>query len=158
VKIKSQRDFWSGVMFIAVGAAFAWGATEYSFGSSARPGPGYFPFGLGILLALLGALTTFEALTIETDDGEPIGGVAWKPLLIIVGATVMFGVLLPRLGMAISLPLLVIVSAMAGDEFHWGEAIANAAILTVGSWLVFIYGLGLTIPLWPTILAPAAGG
>ena len=158
MKIKSQKDFWAGMMFIAVGVGFAIGAFNYSFGQSARPGPGYFPFGLGILLAILGALTTFEALTIETDDGEPIGGVAWKPLLIIVGATVMFGVLLPRLGMAISLPLLVIVSAMAGDEFHWGEAIANAAILTVGSWLVFIYGLGLTIPLWPTILAPAAGG
>jgi hypothetical protein len=158
VKIKSQKDFWAGMMFIAVGVGFALGALNYSFGQSARPGPGFFPFGLGILLAILGALTTFEALTIETDDGEPIGGVAWKPLLIIVGATVMFGVLLPRLGMAISLPLLVIVSAMAGDEFHWGEAIANAAILTVGSWLVFIYGLGLTIPLWPTILAPAAGG
>jgi hypothetical protein len=158
VKIKSQKDFWAGMMFIAVGVGFAIGALNYSFGQSARPGPGYFPFGLGILLAILGALTTFEALTIETDDGEPIGGIAWKPLLIIVGAIVMFGVLLPRLGMAISLPLLVLVSAMAGDEFHWGEAIANAAILTVGSWLVFIYGLGLTIPLWPTIFASAAGG
>jgi hypothetical protein len=52
VKIKSQRDFWSGLMFIGVGLAFAWGATNYSFGSSARPGPGYFPFGLGILMAL----------------------------------------------------------------------------------------------------------
>jgi hypothetical protein len=158
VKIKSQKDFWAGMMFIAVGVGFAIGALNYNFGQSARPGPGYFPFGLGILLAILGGLTTFEALTIETDNGEPIGGVAWKPLLIIVGATVMFGVLLPRLGMAISLPLLVIVSAMAGDEFHWGEAIANAVVLTVGSWAVFIYGLNLTIPLWPTIFASASAG
>ena len=43
-------------MFIVVGLAFAWGATTYSFGSSARPGPGYFPFGLGIMLAILGAI------------------------------------------------------------------------------------------------------
>ena len=55
MKIKSERDFWSGLMFLAIGIAFAWGATTYSFGSSARPGPGYFPFGLGILLAVLGA-------------------------------------------------------------------------------------------------------
>ena len=53
--IKSRRDFWSGLMFLVTGAAFAWGATIYSFGNSARPGPGYFPFGLGILLAILGA-------------------------------------------------------------------------------------------------------
>ncbi len=158
MKIKSQKDFWAGLMFVAVGLAFAFGATAYSFGTSARPGPGYFPFGLGVLLAVLGALAVFEAMTIETDDGEPIGAVAWKPLLIIIAAIVVFGVLLPRAGMIISLPLLVIVSALAGDEFHWGEAIANAAILTAGSWLVFIYGLNLTIPMWPTFLSGATGG
>ena len=38
VKIKSQKDFWSGVMFVVMGVAFAWGATNYTFGSSARPG------------------------------------------------------------------------------------------------------------------------
>ena len=158
MKIKSQKDFWAGLMFIVVGLGFSFGALDYSFGTSARPGPGYFPFGLGILLGILGALTLFEALTIETADGEPIGAFAWKPLLIIIASIVMFGVLLPRAGMIIALPLLVIVSALAGDEFHWGEAIANAAVLTAGSWLVFIYGLNLTIPLWPTFLSTAAGG
>ena len=153
MRIKSQRDFWAGVMFLLVGGAFAAGALTYSMGGSARPGPGYFPFGLGVLLALMGAFIIFEALTVETDDGEPIGPFAWRPLGIIIGSIVLFAVLLPRLGMAISLPLLVFVSAMAGDEFHWGEALANTAILTLGSWGVFIYGLGLTIPLWPTFLA-----
>ncbi len=153
MKIKSQRDFWAGLMFLVVGVAFAIGARMYSMGDSARPGPGYFPFGLGVLLSLMGAFIVFEALTVETEDGEPIGPFAWRPLLIIIGSIVLFAVLLPRLGMAISLPLLVFVSAMAGDEFHWGEALANAAILTLGSWGVFIYGLGLTIPLWPTFLA-----
>ena len=61
--------------------------------------------------------------------------------------------MLPPLGMAIALPVLVIVSALAGDEFHWGEAILNAAVLTIGSWAVFIKGLNLTIPLWPSFLA-----
>jgi hypothetical protein len=158
MKIKSQKDFWSGLMFVAVGIGFEWGATNYSFGTSARPGPGYFPFGLGILLAVLGAFTLFESLTVETQDGEPVGAFAWRPLLILIGSIVLFGAMLPRLGMAISLPVLVFVSALAGDEFHWGEALANAAILTLGSWLVFIYGLGLTIPLWPTIFPSATGG
>ncbi|HUG24083.1 tripartite tricarboxylate transporter TctB family protein [Piscinibacter sp.] len=152
MKIKSQRDFWSGLMFVAVGVAFAWGALNYSFGSSARPGPAYFPFGLGVLLAILGAVTLFEALTIETEDGEPIGAISWKPLLIIVGSIALFGFLLPRLGMVLALPILVVTSALAGDEFHWGEALGNAAVLTVGSWAIFIYGLGLVIPLWPAFL------
>jgi hypothetical protein len=114
LKIKSQTDFWSGVMFIAVGLGFSYGALEYNFGTSARPGPGYFPFGLGILLAILGGMTLFEALTVETEDGEPIGAVAWKPLLIIIGSTVLFGVLLPHAGLAIAL-------AAAGDPVGAGR-------------------------------------
>lgn len=153
MKIKSQRDFWSGLMFVAIGLGFAWGATEYSFGSSARPGPGYFPFGLGLLMAVLGGMVLFKALTIETEGGDPIGDIAWKPLGFIVGTVAIFGWALPHLGMVIALPLLVIVAAMAGDEFHWGETLANAALLTVGSWVIFILGLKLTIPLWPAFLA-----
>jgi hypothetical protein len=151
MKIKSGRDFWSGIMFVVVGLGFAWGALNYSFGSSARPGPGYFPFGLGILLALLGAFTLFESLTIETEDGEPVGKFAWKPLFIILGAVVLFGFLLPRLGMVITLPLLVLISSFASDEFSWVAAVVNSVVLTVFSWLVFIKGLGLTIPLWPAL-------
>lgn len=152
MKIKSQTDFWSGLMFLLVGLGFAWGATEYSFGNSARPGPGYFPFGLGILLAVLGAVVLFKALTIESEDGDPIGTIAWRPLGVIVGAIVLFGWALPHLGMVIALPLLVVIAAMAGDEFKWLEALLTAAFLTVGSWVIFVWGLNLVIPLWPTFL------
>ena len=156
MKIKSQRDFWSGLMFIVTGIAFAWGATAYSFGNSARPGPGYFPFGLGIILAILGAIVLFKALTIEVEGGDKIGAVAWKPLLTILASIALFGVLLPKVGMIISLPILVFTSAWAGDEFHWKDALINSVILTVGSWAIFIKGLSLTIPLWPTFLQAAA--
>ncbi len=152
MKIKSQRDFWSGLMFIVTGIAFAWGATAYSFGSSARPGPGYFPFGLGILLAILGAIVLFKALTIEVEGGDPIGEFAWKPLLTILVSIAVFGFALPKLGMVIALPLLVFMSSWAGDEFHWRDALINSAVLTVGSWGIFIKGLALTIPLWPAFL------
>lgn len=156
MKIKSQKDFWSGLMFVVVGIGFAWGATSYSFGASARPGPGYFPFGLGILMAILGAVVLFQALTIETETGDPIGKWAWKPLGIVVGAVAAFGWLLPHMGMVIALPLLVIISASASDEFRLREALINAVVLTVFSWLIFIKGLSLVIPLWPSFVA--AGG
>lgn len=152
MRIKSQKDFWSGVMFVVIGISFAWGATYYTFGSSAKPGPGYFPFGLGILLALLGALVLFKALTIETEGGDPIGPVAWKPLSLIVGA-ILLSTLLPRIGMVLTLPLVIIVASLAGDEFHWRDVLVMSAILTLGCWLVFVKGLSLTIPIWPTVFA-----
>lgn len=156
MKIKSQRDFWSGLMFAALGVGFAWGALSYPFGGSANPGPGYFPFGLGLLLALLGALVLFKALTFESEGGDRIGAFAWRPLVLVLGSVALFAALLPVAGLMLALPVLVLVSALAGDEFHLGEALANAALLTLGSWLVFHKGLNLTIPLWPSFL-PAFG-
>lgn len=152
MKIKSQKDLWSGLMFIVVGLGFAWGALNYSFGSSARPGPAYFPFGLGILTAVLGAVLLFGALTIETEDGEPIGDWPIKQMVLILGAVVIFGLLIPKIGMAVALPLLIGISSLASGEFHWKEVLINSIILTIGSWGIFIKGLGLIIPLWPTFI------
>ncbi len=152
MKIKSQRDFWSGLMFLGIGVAFAWGATEYSFGTSARPGPGYFPFGLGILLALMGGLVLFKALTLESEGGDPIGAIAWRPLLVIILAIVVFGLALPRLGMAITLPITILLSSLAGREFRLVDVLLSSVVLTVGSWALFIVGLKLTIPLWPAFI------
>lgn len=149
MKIKSQRDFLSGLLFLVVGVAFAWGAAEYSFGTSARPGPGYFPFGLGILLAVLGGFVLFKALTLESESGDPIGSIAWRPLLVIVAAVAAFGLALPRFGLACTLPILITLSSLAGSEFRWRDVLVSSVVLTVGSWALFIWGLKLTIPLWP---------
>lgn len=153
MKIKSERDFWSGLMFLVVGIVFAVGATNYSMGSSARPGPGYFPLLLGVILAILGAIVLFKSLTIETEGGDPIGQIAWRPLLITTGAIVLFGALLPRLGMVITIPILIISVSFAGDEFKWRGVLIAAAVLTFFSWLIFVAGLKLTIPLWPSFIA-----
>ena len=152
MKIKSQKDFWSGLMFIVAGVGFAIGATNYSFGTSARPGPGYFPFGLGILLAVLGAMVLFKALTIESEGGDPVGAIGWRPLILIVLGVVVFGLALPRLGMILSLPILILISSLAGDEFKLKEVIINIIVLTIGSWAIFIKGLNLVIPLWPAFM------
>ena len=152
MKIKSQRDFVSGLMFVLVGAGFAIGATNYSMGTSARPGAGYFPLMLSVIMAILGAIVLFKSLTIESSNGDPIGSIAFKPLLIIVAAIVVFGLLLERLGMVVTVPILIIMASMAGDEFKWRGVLVSVAVLTVGCWLVFILGLKLTIPLWPRFM------
>jgi len=152
MRIKSERDFWSGLMFVVVGIVFAVGATNYSMGSSARPGAGYFPLLLSVIMAILGAIVLFKSLTIETPGGDPIGHIAWRPLLIIVAAIAVFGITIELLGMVVSIPILIFISSLAGDEFRWREVITNAVVLTVFSWAIFIYGLKLTIPMWPRFM------
>lgn len=149
--IKSRRDFASGLLFIIIGAGFAIGALNYGFGSSAHPGPAYFPFGLGVLMTAIGALVLFKALTIESDDGEPIGRIAWRPLLLVLGAVLLFGLLLPRYGLFVALPVLVVVSSLASKEFSWRVAAISAVLLTALAWTTFVKGLGLTMPLWPAL-------
>ena len=153
MKIKSQRDFFSGLMFLVVGVVFAVGATNYSMGSSARPGAGYFPLILSVIMAILGAVVLFKSLTIETEGGDPIGAFAWRPLIVICVAIAMFGLALPRLGMFATIPLLIIMVSFAGDEFSWKGVIATSVVLTAGSWVIFIWGLNLTIPLKPAFMA-----
>jgi len=149
LKIKSERDFWSGLMFLVVGIVFAVGARNYPLGVSARPGPGYFPLLLSIIMAILGAIVMFKALTIETEGGDKIGSIAWKPLVIIVAAIAVFGAAITPLGMVVTIPILIFITSLAGDEFGWKGVLANSIVLTFGSWVIFIWGLKLTIPLWP---------
>jgi len=100
-------------------------------------------------MAILGAVVLFKSLTIETPGGDPIGHIAWKPLLIIVAAIAVFGITIELLGMIVTIPILIFIASLAGDEFRWREVIANAVVLTIGSWAIFILGLKLTIPVWP---------
>ncbi len=160
MKIKSQKDFLAGLMFTIVGIAFAWGATNYTIGEGARMGPGYFPLVLGILLAVLGLVVTFTALVVETENGDKVGSIAWKPLGFIIGANVLFGVLLagvprfgiPAFGLIVAIYGLVFVASLAGDEFKPKEVFVLATALAVLSYLAFVMLLNLQFPVWPSFI------
>ena len=159
--IKSQKDFFSGLMFTLVGGGFAWGATNYTVGTGARMGPGYFPLLLGIFLAVLGAFIMFYSLVEHTEDGEPIGKFAWKPIIYILGANIVFGILLaglpsfgvPAMGLIAAIYALVLIASKAGDSFVLKDVLILATILSAGSYVAFILLLKLQMPVWPTFIA-----
>ena len=126
---KSERDFVAGLLFMLTGGAFAWGALGYGFGNGRNPGPGYFPFGLGLLLALLGGFLVFRALTVETDGREPIGRIAWRPLLAVVGAIAFFAAALPRLGLPLTVAIATFGVSFATPEARWRPALLLALVI-----------------------------
>ena len=160
MKIKSQKDFFSGVMFAVVGVAFAWGASTYNVGNGARMGPGYFPLMLGIVMAIIGLGIMFTGLSVETESGDKIGKWAWKQIIFIIGANLAFGVLLgglpsigvPAMGMIIAIYALVIISSLAGHEFKLPTVLILATVLAIGSYVAFIWALKLQIQVWPTFI------
>ena len=161
MNIKSQKDFFSGLMFTVVGAAFAYGASSYTVGTGARMGPGYFPLVLGIILALLGSAVMFKSLVVETADGEKIGKWAWKPLFFIIAGNLLFGILLgglpsiklPAMGLIAAIFGTTLVVSKAGDTFNLKEVLVLSTVLSIGSYLAFVVLLKLQFPVWPTFIA-----
>ena len=160
MKIKSHKDFVSGLLFLGIGIAFTWGATTYKIGVAGRMGPGYFPLLLGILMTILGILITVKSLAIETESGDKIGSWAWKPLVCILGANLAFGVLLgglpsiklPATGVIAGIYALTIIASLASRRFNLRQVLILATVLAVGSYLAFIVLLKLQIPVWPAFI------
>jgi hypothetical protein len=160
LRLKSEKDFYSGLMFMAVGIAFAIGASHYKLGDGARMGPAYFPIILGVLLTLIGIAVTAFSLIKPTPDGDKIGKLAWKPLFFIIAANLVFGACigglpslgLPPLGLIVGVVLLTFIAAHAGDEFKLKEVAILSGILAAMSYLAFVVLLKLQFPVWPTFL------
>ena len=148
MKLKNPKDFWSGVMFAVFGLAFAIIVKyyEYPMGSASRMGAGYFPFVLGCVMAVLGLIIIVQSLV---TTGTPISKFAWRPLIWVLGAFVIFGLTAKWLGLVIAIILLVMISAYGGHEFKLKESLISSAILAAGSIAVFVYGLKLPFPIWP---------
>ena len=161
MKLASQKDFLSGLMFTIVGAAFALGAREFDVGTAARMGPGYFPMMLGILLAGLGVIVTIQAFRKGGADGDPVGAIAWRPLCFVLGANLLFGALLvgipafglPAFGLIVAIFGLVIMAGYAREGAKFKESVILAAILAAGSYLAFVKLLNLQFPVLPWFLA-----
>jgi hypothetical protein len=142
-KMRNPKDFWTGVIFTGLGVATVAIARDYPMGTATRMGPGYFPTVLGALLAIIGLIAVVRSFL---QPGTPIKGFAWKSGILVLAATVLFGVLVREAGLAIALIVMVMVSAFASVMFRWVPSLALAIGLAVFSVLVFIRGLGLPMP------------
>ena len=144
--IRHPKDFVAGLMFAAVGAAAILIAANYPLGTAARMGPGYFPRILGILLIVLGAALALRALKL---NGSPLPGWHWRPVLIVLGSVVLFGLIVIKVGLALSTVILIVLSSAASMEFRPKEALVSGIALAVLSIAVFVIALKLQMPIWP---------
>lgn len=150
MKIKSPKDFWAGLMFLASGLFFAlWAMAFYQMGTAVRMGPAYFPAVLGFLCAVLGAIIMAGSFVI---DGPRVPRFNLKPLIMVTVATIAYGYLMKPLGIVGATAALVYISALGGHEFNWKEVTILFAILIVMSIVVFVKGLTLPFPICPDFI------
>ena len=161
MSIQNQKDFFAGLMFMALGGAFAWGATSYSVGTAARMGPGYFPLVLGVVLALLGVAITVKATLVRTEDGQRIGPWAWRQVFFVLAANFAFGLLLggipsigiPPMGLIAAIYALTFIASLAAGPLQWRQTAVLATVLALGSYGAFVWALQLHFPVWPSFIA-----
>ena len=145
MRIRSPKDFWSGLFFIAVAVGFIGLSRQYNLGNMHRMGPGLFPTLVGSLLAGLGLIVLLRGLAV---DGPAVPRFETRPILFGLAAIVLFGLALQYSGLVAALAALVAVGAVASSESRLLETLGLALALIVFSAVVFVWLLGLPIPLW----------
>ncbi len=152
MRIRSQKDLASGLMYLAAGLAFAIVSSTYTMGSATRMGPGYFPFWLGVILAALGAVLVAGS-TRSRAEGESLTAWDLRGLTVVLFSVVAFGLLLRPMGVIVSVAALVLLASFASREFSLKATLLNAGALIAISLVIFVYGLGLQLPVWPSFAA-----
>ena len=146
VPIRNPKDFWAGLLFVGLGIFALILGSNYTLGTAARMGPGYFPRILGLLLIVLGGIIVVSGLR---GHGEGIPPFKWRPLVVVLGSVVLFGFIVAKLGVAISTVILILTASAASHEFRPREAVMSGVFLAALAVGVFIIGLSLQLPIWP---------
>ena len=144
--IRHPKDFWSGVLFFAIGLFAVVVGSKYTLGTAARMGPGYFPRILGILLMALGTLMLLRSLRVR---GAPVPAWKLRPTLLVLGSVVLFGLIVQTVGMALATVVLIVAASAASHEFRPREALIAGVLLAALAVGVFVIGLNVQLPIWP---------
>lgn len=129
-----------GALFVAAGLFFLLQSLGLELGTAFRMGPGYFPMLLAGVLILLGAIILVQATRVE---GEPMGPIAWRGVLLILPAPIIFGLTVRGLGFMPSIFVTAFVASFASSRMTVPMALVLSVVLAIFSVAVFSYGLGL---------------
>ncbi len=151
MQLRNHRDLWAGLMFAIIGIVFMILSKQYSIGTSAKMGPGYFPMVLGGLMTLFGVIIALGAFHGKAQllKLSPVG---WREFILLLASVIVFAIALPRLGMVISVVLLIMISALASHEFKLKDTLISIVVLVLLAYGMFVKGLELQFPVWPKFL------
>ena len=142
-----HRDAVTGILFSLIGLASAVGAHQYPLGSAMRMGAGYFPLMLGVFLAILGGAVLVRAFL--SRRRHVIDRLTLKPVLLIGVGVITFAALLGNIGLAAASFLLIALAGLAHHESRMRELLPLGLFMALFGAGVFVWGLGLPLPLLP---------
>lgn len=138
----------AAICVICTGAAFAYIAHGYPQGSMLRPGPGFLPFYIGVLMALLGGMILLEerasSATDDTDDAAHTSP-SLRPVIAISAAMMVLALLLERLGFIPAVCAMFLCIGFAERRQSWLPLLGVCGFMIVFGVIVFIWGLSVPI-------------
>lgn len=146
MRIRSSQDFVTGLLFIVVGIGAIWIGADYAMGTAQRPGTGVLPRILAWCLIGCGGLLWIKAFL---SDGPDLGGLAWRPLIMITLALIAFSVLIDRAGLVVAMLASMTLAALGTPQTRWGEYALFSIIMLVIGVGMFVYGLGMPVRALP---------
>ena len=142
--IRKPKDFFAGLLFLAIALATVHVAQDYSMGSARRMGPGYFPTLLAWGLAILAMVLVVRSLF---GSREAMDGIALRPLAMVIFAAIAFALLLRPAGLVVAVIAVVLIGAAGSSQSRPLPALLLAMGLAAGCVLVFVVGLDQPFPL-----------
>lgn len=141
-----RPDLLTAGLFVAIGLLGLFMSRQLEFGSLARMGPGFMPRVVCALLIAVGLAVGLPALR---RPAVAIEAIRARPLIVVTAAIVGFAFAATYLGFVIASLWLVIAGSLADPGGRWRTTLLLAAGLTAFGAVVFVYALGVQVPLWP---------
>ena len=144
-RVKAPRDFGSAVVIMLIGIAGLYFGKDLTYGTAGRMGPGYFPFLLSMIIIALGAGIGVKSLFVE---GPPIDAPVIRPMAFVLVSIIVFGYLMDYIGLFLTAIVITFIAAYARRNVKIVETAIFAVGLSLGTVLIFVYGLGQPLPAW----------
>jgi hypothetical protein len=145
-RTRGGQDLATGVLFAVIGAGALWVARDYPVGTWSRLGTGAFPQILCWCLLGTGAVLIGKALV---RGDTPLTAWAWRPVMLLVLATIAFALLIDRAGLVVTMIVSMALGALGTHETRWREFTWFTALMVVVGVALFIWGLGMPIKVFP---------
>ncbi|WP_043618476.1 tripartite tricarboxylate transporter TctB family protein [Nonomuraea candida] len=144
------------VVVLVLGVLVVVGTLDVSAAASQLGiGPRFFPSLVGGAMVLIGLLYVIDVLRgghgdpEESEDVDAGAPTDWRSLLLVSGIFLAFAALLNVLGWVIGSSLLFFGLSVALGAEHKLRAAGIAVVLGVATYLLFVEGLGVTLPAGP---------
>jgi hypothetical protein len=149
-RVLKSHEFQYGMCVLAFGLAGLYLASSLRLGTVIRMGPGFVPTVLGWLLTGMGLMYIGRSFFSREGENTDWG---FRPIALVLGSIAFFLVAIEHLGLPIAVAGLTLISAVAeGSRRSWVEWVTLAVGLSMFCSLLFVFALGLTIPLLPKAL------